>query len=97
MKYAMLAALALLALSPVAFAQTWCEQDCCEESGGSWDSDYSYCDGPGSSYYQCLSDYCSTESYQSGSGSSSVSCCGTGFILAAIGGAAFMSSRGSGL
>ncbi len=93
MKYALLALLALAASSPVAFAQTWCEQDCCEESGGTWDSDYDYCENPGSSYYECVSDDCSSASYQPARGSASVSCCGSGFILASIGAVAFLRLR----
>ncbi|MCI0504240.1 hypothetical protein L0Y65_06050 [Candidatus Micrarchaeota archaeon] len=91
MKTTIFGILALFALAPAAFAQTWCEQSCCEENGGSWDSDYEYCSGADSNYYTCMDDYCSTSSYETGTGSSSnVSCCGSGFILAAVGGVAFL-------
>ncbi len=90
MKKMILGVLALFALAPAAFAQTWCEQDCCEESGGTWDSEYEYCENAGSTYSECLSDWCSSDVYGS-TGSSS--CCGPSFLLAAIGGAAFIAGR----
>jgi len=91
MKMAILCILALAAIAPLAFAQTWCEQSCCEENDGSWDSEYEYCTGADSSYYTCLDDYCSSSTYDTGTGgSSNVSCCGSGFILAAVGGVAFI-------
>jgi len=89
----------MIAFAPVVFAQTWCEQSCCEESGGSWDSDFESCDYPGDSYYACLSDYCSSAAYETGGtgttgGSGSFSCCGSAFILAGVGGAAFIAGSG---
>jgi len=89
MKIAIFGIMLLAALAPVAFAQTWCEESCCDESGGSWDSDYEMCDSPGGSYYTCLDDYCSSSASSSGS-SGNVSCCGSGFILGAVGATAFL-------
>ena len=86
MKTAILAIVLLAALAPAAFADSSCERSCCEESGGTWDADYEWCEDSGGSYYTCVSDYCS--SYGDDDYRGSVSCCGTGFILAAIGGAA---------
>ncbi len=98
----LLCILALSAIAPMAFAQTWCEQSCCEESGGSWDSGIESCDYPGDSYYSCLSDYCSTSTYGTGTGdgsgtsggSGSSSCCGSIIFLATLGGAAFIAGNG---
>ncbi|MFH0737670.1 MAG: hypothetical protein V1827_03215 [Candidatus Micrarchaeota archaeon] len=87
MKNAILALLVLAAM-PLAFAQTWCEQSCCENAGGSWDPDYESCDSPDSSYYDCMNSEC--EGYVGGS----ASCCGSAFILAAIGFGAYAYRRG---
>jgi hypothetical protein len=95
MKMAILCILALAAFAPPAFAQTWCEQSCCEESGGSWDSDFESCGSPGDSYYSCMSDYCSTSASGAGTtgGSGSPSCCGSIIFLGTLSGAAFIAGN----
>ena len=87
--------LLVLGLAGLGFAQSWCEESCCDSAGGTWDSDYEYCSGADSSYYTCTSDYCSqgTSTGSNSSGSSS-SCCGSGFILmSVIGGAMFVRAK----
>jgi len=101
MKKTMLGMLALLALAPAAFAQSWCEESCCDEANGNWDSDALECFNGGAEFTDCKNEWCSHEvpsgapvpdyDYDAGSGSGgSVTCCGSAFILAAIGGLAFL-------
>lgn len=99
-KHLMAAMLALLALAPAAFAQSWCEESCCDEAGGVWDGDSWTCFNGGSEFESCKNEWCSSEvpsdaepvpgrDYDYGSGGN-VTCCGSAFILAAAGGLAFL-------
>jgi hypothetical protein len=85
MKHAMM--LLFLIAAPLAFAQTWCEQDCCDKARGQWDSDFDSCDYPDSSYGACVDEWCTQSK-------SSVQCCGSAIVLASIGGLAFISRNG---
>ena len=78
----------VLALAPLAFAQSSaCEENCCVSSGGSWDSDFESCDSAGNSYYSCIN---SCE----GMAGANVSCCGSAAILLALlGGAMFVTKN----
>ena len=86
MKHAML--VFLLIVAPLAFAQTWCEQDCCDKAHGQWDSDFESCDYSDGSYDACVDVSCPQSK-------SSVSCCGSAFVLGVVGALAFISQRGS--
>lgn len=77
--------LALLALASLSFADSQCEQSCCYSAGGSWDYDYEYCEDASSSYYSCINNC-------EGNMGASYSCCGSAFVMAAVG-ALFVSRR----
>lgn len=85
--------LAVLGLSASIFAQTFCEQSCCNDAGGTWDSGYEMCDNADYSYYTCLSEDCSQETGGSYSPGPSASCCGSAFVMAAVGGGALFLSK----
>jgi hypothetical protein len=88
MRYAMVGLFLLLGLAPLAFAESdACEQNCCGVSGGSWDEDFGSCSEPGSSYYSCINQC-------EGMAGTSVSCCGSAFVLAAVGAALFVLNGG---
>ncbi|MEW6749264.1 MAG: hypothetical protein AB1295_06165 [Candidatus Micrarchaeota archaeon] len=86
MKNLLLAMALLTALTPLAFAQSDCEESCCWANGGYWDYDYGYCEDASTEYYNCINQCEGSYGY-------GYSCCGSGFILAAVGGAAFLVNR----
>jgi hypothetical protein len=88
--------LLILLLAGAAFASTYsdCDKSCCTSNGGSWDSDYEYCDidygsSGYNSYNSCYNSCWESEDY---SYSSDYSCCGPAFLLLGIVGFALRSS-----
>ncbi len=83
--------LLLLLIAGVTFAT--CDQSCCTSNGGTWDSEYDYCDieygtSGYDNYISCYGD-CYEDGY---SESYDYSCCGPGLILLGLVGFALRSS-----
>jgi hypothetical protein len=61
MKEQVFGIIALALLAPLSFAQSWCEESCCDEAGGVWDSGSWVCTGGGADFESCKNEWCSHE------------------------------------
>jgi len=81
--------LLLMALTPLAFAQSDCEEICCYAEGGTWDPDFEMCNDHYATYLNCINECLEAEQgpYE-GSFDYEYSCCGPMFMLIGLVGAA---------